>query len=156
LVIAENVEAVARVCAAWGASDLSAIREIYAPDVVAEAGDLWPEGRGAIHGADAIMRTFESILATFVHNELIPQSLLDAEDVLLVPSLWRGVLKGSEAAVEQHLVLAYRFRERRAVFVAWYADIEEALERIGLPRPAADSLTPFNEALAACKGPAEG
>lgn len=141
----ENVEAVRRACRAWGAGDVATIRELYAPDVTADGGVLWPEGSGSVQGADAIIRTFQSIMAAFERSELIPEGFIEVGDTLVVPLLWRGVPPGSNSFVEQRLVGAYRFRQGRIVFISWFAALEEALDALGLPRSAAEDLVADDE-----------
>jgi len=145
--ILANVEAVRLACIAWGARDIGAIREIYTPDVVAEGGALWPEGSGAVRGVEEIISTFESIMAAFESSTLIPESLIDGDDVLVVPLLWSGTFRGSETPIEQRLVAAHRFRDGHIAFIGWYADIDGALDAVGLPHSAAETLVPFENAL---------
>lgn len=150
----ENVHAVGRACAAWGQADMSVLREIYAPDVIAEGGALWPEGAGRVQGVEVIISTYETLMAAFEHSEVIPESLIDADDLVILSMLWRGVFQGSRAAIEQRLVGAFHFRDGLIVFIAWHAELEPALDAAGLPRSAADRLTPFADALADSPTPA--
>jgi ketosteroid isomerase-like protein len=144
----ENVHAVGRACAAWGQADMSILREVYAPDVVAEGGTLWPEGAGRVQGREAIIQTFEGLIAPFEHSEVIPDSVIEAEDLVILLMLWRGVFQGSHAAIEQRLVGAFHFRDGLIVFIAWHAELEPALDAAGLPRSAVERLMPFADALA--------
>lgn len=150
--IRANVEAVRLACIAWGARDIDAIREIYTPDVVAEGGALWPEGSGEVRGAEEIISTFESIMSAFESSDLVPESLIDGDDVLVVPLLWRGTFRGSEAPIEQRLIAAHRFRDGHIAFIGWYADINEALDAVDLPHSAAETLVPFDSAVASVSG----
>ncbi len=149
----ENVHAVGRACAAWGEADMSVLREIYAPDVAAEGGALWPEGAGRVQGRETIIRVFETLIGTFEHSEVIPESLIDADDLVILSMLWRGVFQGSDTAIEQRLVGAFHFRDGLIVFIAWHAELESALDAAGLPRSAVDRLTPFADALADSPAP---
>jgi len=149
----ENVHAVGRACAAWGEADMSVLREVYAPDVVAEGGALWPEAAGRVKGREAIIRTFEGLIAPFEHSEVIPESLIAAEDLVIVSMLWRGVFGGSHAAIEQRLFGSFHFRDGLVVFIAWHAELGAALDAAGLPRSAMDRLTPFADALAGSPTP---
>jgi ketosteroid isomerase-like protein len=151
--IIENVQAVSRACAAWETGDVSVIREIYAPDVVAEGGALWPEGSGQVHGAETIIQTFQSLMAAFERSEVIPEYLVDVEDPIIVQMLWRGVVQGSHAPIEQRLIGAFHFRDGRIVFIAWHAALDAALDAAGLPRSAADTLIPFEVVLASSPAP---
>ena len=44
LMAPRHADMVRRACQAWCDGDISVYREMYAPDVVAEGGGLWPEG----------------------------------------------------------------------------------------------------------------
>jgi hypothetical protein len=132
---------------------MSVVREIYSPDVAAEGGSLWPEGTGRVQGREAILRAFEALIATFEHSEVIPEALIDADDLVILLMLWRGVFQGSQAAIEQRLVGAFQFRDGLIVFITWHADLESALDAAGLPRSAADKLMPFGDALADSSAP---
>jgi ketosteroid isomerase-like protein len=136
----EHVELVRNACAAWGEGDISVFREMYAPDVVASGGVLWPEGEGSVRGADAIMSNFEAIMAAFERSELIPEGFLDSGDTLVVPLLWRGSLRGSDSFIEQRVTCAYRFKDGLIVYTAWFEALEQALDALGLPHSAAAEL----------------
>lgn len=149
----ENVQAVSRACAAWGTGDVSVIREIYAPDVVADGGALWPEGSGQVRGAERIIQTFQSLMAAFERSEVIPEYIVDVENPIIVQILWRGVSHGSHAPIEQRMIGAFHFRDGRIVRIAWHAGFDAALEAAGLPRSAADALVPFEAAIASSPAP---
>jgi ketosteroid isomerase-like protein len=126
-------------CQAWSDGDISIYREMYAPDVIADGGGLWPEGEGSIQGADAVIESFESILAAFVRSELIPVSFVEEGDSLVAELLWRGVPPGSETPIEQRIACAYRFRDGQIVYTAWHPDVPSALAAVGLDAPSRDS-----------------
>jgi hypothetical protein len=113
---------------------------MYASDVTAFGGGLWPEGEGSVKGAEAIIHNLESIMAAFERSELIPELFLEVDETLVVPLLWRGILPDSESAIEQHLVCAYRFSGDLISYIAWFADLDEAFDSLGLPRSAAVEL----------------
>ncbi len=134
------MDTVRRACSAWCQGDISIYREMYAPDVVAAGGRLWPEGEGSVAGVDAVMGHFGSLLAAFERSELIPEAVVEEGDNLVVRLLWRGVVHGSETPVEQRLICAYRFRDGLIVYQAWFAELVEALDAVGMPPSAADAL----------------
>jgi ketosteroid isomerase-like protein len=153
----EHADTVRRACRAWCDGDISVYREMYAPDVVAEGGGLWPEGEGSVKGVEAVIANFESILAAFKRSELIPERFIESGDSLAVELLWRGVIPGTQAPVEQHIVCAYRFRGELIVHTAWYADLGEALASLGLPAEAAAADgTPRAAATDDARGRADG
>jgi ketosteroid isomerase-like protein len=131
----EPADMVRRACQAWTDGDISVYREMYAPDVVAEGGGLWPEGEGSVRGAEAVIANFESIIAAFARTELVPLGFHGTGDSLVVDLLWRGIPAGGDTAIEQRLACAYRFRDGLIVYTAWYADVGEASRALGLEPP---------------------
>ncbi|HLM86272.1 MAG TPA: nuclear transport factor 2 family protein [Solirubrobacteraceae bacterium] len=138
-----HIDTVVQACAAWCQGDISVYREMYAPDVVASGGRLWPEREGSVAGADAVMANFDLLLAAFERSELIPESFVEEGDSLVVRLLWRGVLRASATRVEQRLFCAYRFREGLIVYQVWFPELAEALDAVELPACAAESLRPL-------------
>src|SRR5690242_18586321 len=126
-----NTDVVRRGYDAWNRGDLDAVREIYADDVVANAGALWPAG-GDIRGPDAIIEQFASIFATFEKLELVPEEYADHGNVIVVPTLWRGTLPGSDALIEQHLVATYTLRDGLVVHIGYFSDLDSALLAAGV------------------------
>jgi ketosteroid isomerase-like protein len=127
-----HIDTVRRACQAWCDGDISIYREMYAPDVVAEAGGLWPEDQGSVRGVEAVIGNFEALMRAFEHNELIPTRFFEKGDAMAVELVWRGVPGGSDAPVEQRLACTYRFRDGLITHTAWYAELGEALEAAGL------------------------
>jgi ketosteroid isomerase-like protein len=132
-VATQRVDIVRRACEAWGEGDLSTISDLYAADLTADGGELWPEGRGTVHGRDAVLSAFDSIMKAFEVSELIPEGFLEAGDTLVVPLLWRGRLPGSESFVEQRLIGSYGFRGEQIAEIRWFASMERTLDALGLP-----------------------
>jgi ketosteroid isomerase-like protein len=128
----ENVEVVRRAIAAWNDGDISIYRDLYAADVVAEAGPLGLEGIGAIHGPEAIMAIYEKMRDSFERDELIADHALANDESLVVPVRWRGVARGTTTMVEQRLFIGYRFRDGSITFQGWYDSVEKACEAVGL------------------------
>jgi ketosteroid isomerase-like protein len=123
---------VRRACQAWGEGDISVYREMYTPDVVAEGGGMWPEGEGSEQGVEMLIANLEAIMAAFEHSELIPESFHEQGEAMLAEILWRGVLPGGAAPVEQRVVCAYRFRDGLIAYTAWFPTLEEAAAALGI------------------------
>jgi len=138
----EREETVRRACTAWGEGDLDAIRRLYSPDVIADGGDLWPEGTGSVQGIEAVLENFSSLMSAFESSELIPEGFLEEGETVIVPLLWRGRLAGSAGFIEQRLTGAYRFRGIQIDEIRWYASVEQALEGLGLPPERMAALRP--------------
>jgi ketosteroid isomerase-like protein len=127
-----NIETVRRACEAWGTGDISSYREMYAPEVTAYAGQLAPEFPGGeFTGADQIIAVFESLIAAFKHSELLPSEFIEQGDTLVVPVVMRAVTEESQATIDWHLAIVYRFRSGLIIHQAWYPTLEEALEKAG-------------------------
>ncbi len=127
-----HADLVRKACQAWCDGDISVYREMYAADVIAEGGGLWPEGEGSVQGVDAVIANFESIMAAFERSELVPERFVEADERLAVGLLWRGVIPGSETPVEQRLACGYRFRDGLISHTAWYPELEDAVRALGL------------------------
>jgi ketosteroid isomerase-like protein len=134
--VGSNVDTVRRACEAWSTGDISIYREMYAPDVTADAGLLAPEiPGGKMTGVDEVMEAFRSLMQTFESSELIPEEFVEEGDHLVVPVLMRAVPRGSSGTIEWRLAIAYRFRDGLITHQAWYPTLEEALESAGIQRP---------------------
>ena len=123
----ENVDTVRRGYDAWNKADLDAVREIYAPDVIANAGGLWPAA-GEVEGPEAIIDAFASILSTFESSELVPEDFIEYGDTVVVPTRWRGTLAGSGSVIEQHLACVYTLRDAQVTRIDYLGSLAEALE----------------------------
>ncbi|HEX8854119.1 MAG TPA: nuclear transport factor 2 family protein [Thermoleophilaceae bacterium] len=121
-----NVETVRRGYDAFNRGDLDDVRTIYAPDVTAHAGALWPAA-GDVSGVDGIIEAFASILATFENSEIVPEEFIELGDSVVVPTCWRGTLQ-SDSVIEQHLVAVYTMRDGLVVRIGYFGDMDEALE----------------------------
>jgi ketosteroid isomerase-like protein len=128
----ESIETVRRGYEAWNRGDLDAVRDIYAPDVTASAGPLWPAG-DEVSGAEAIIAAFASILDIFEHSELVPERFIECGESVVVPTLWRGTLHDSESPIEQHVIAVYTFRGEQVIRIDYFQHLEEALARVGDP-----------------------
>jgi SnoaL-like domain len=106
------------------------VREIYAPEVTASAGELWPAG-GEVSGAEPIIAAFASIREMFEHSELVAEKFIERGESVVVPTLWRGTPHGSESIIDQHVVAVYTFRGAQVVRIDYFEHLEEALERAG-------------------------
>jgi ketosteroid isomerase-like protein len=123
----ENVDTVRRGYDARNRGDLDAVREIYAPDVIANAGELWPVA-GEVEGAEAIIDAFASILSTFESSELVPEEFIERGNTVVVPTCWRGTLAGSGSVIQQHLACVYTLRHARITRIDYVETVEEALK----------------------------
>jgi ketosteroid isomerase-like protein len=130
--VSQRVDTIRKVCQAWGERDISTLHDLYTLDVLADGGELWPEGSGSVRGVDAVMGAFESIMSAFDSSELVPEGFLEAGDTLVIPLLWRGRSEGSRSFVEQRLVAAYGFRGQLIAEMRWYPSLDRALGALGL------------------------
>jgi ketosteroid isomerase-like protein len=123
----DNVETVRRGYDAWNRGDLAELRSLYATDVTADAGALWPAA-GAVSGPEAIIEAFASIIATFEESEVLADDYIERGECVVVPTRWRGMLPGSRDVVEQRVIAAYTFRDGQVVHIGYFRRLDEALE----------------------------
>jgi ketosteroid isomerase-like protein len=125
--MSDNVETIRRGYDAWNRGDLDGVRSIYAAEVTADAGALWPAA-GLVSGSDAIIEAFASIFATFEESEVLADEYIERGDCVVVPTRWRGMLPGSRDVVEQRVVAAYTMRDGQVVHIGYFRGLGEAFE----------------------------
>ena len=118
---------------AWNAGDLDAVRAIYATDITADPGLLWPSSQ-PLSGAEPIIETFASIRETFERSEAIPLEYIEHGDTVIVPTRWRGVVAGN--TIDQVVVASYTFRGDQISHIAYYEKVDEAVEALDPEAPA--------------------
>ena len=123
----DNVETIRRGYEAWNRGDLDSLAAIYAPDVTADAGVLWPSA-GEIAGPQAIIDAYASIIAIFEESEVLADEYIERGDCVVVPTRWRGLLPGSEDVVEQKVVATYTMRDGQVVHIGYFTRLEDAFE----------------------------
>jgi ketosteroid isomerase-like protein len=126
----ENVEIVRKTHAAWNASDMDALRELWHPDGIMRAPPNWPEP-GPFVGRDAVMRQFEQVRATFDRDSAkFVSDFATSGDRVVVRAAWRMSGHGPEGVVEWTLV--YTIRKGLVYGLEYVWDHQEALEAAGL------------------------
>jgi ketosteroid isomerase-like protein len=123
-----DVETIRQGYEAWNQGDFDALRAIYAPDVTAEAGELWPAS-GIVAGAEAIIREFASIMGTFEHCELVPEEFIEQGESVVVPTVWQGTLVGSESVIKERVIAVYTLRDGRIASIAYFEHMDDAMAR---------------------------
>ena len=125
-----NVEVVRAVFAAWNASDMDAVRDLYDPDVIVRTVEDWPEP-GPYVGREAVMRFYGHLRETWDADTNEPVSdFIDVADHVVVRYIWRGTGQGPEANME--LTLVFTVRKGMIVYQEFFWDHAEALEAVGL------------------------
>jgi ketosteroid isomerase-like protein len=123
----QDVETVRGAHEAWNGGDLEALRAFYTEDVTASAGTLWPAA-GEVSGREAVLAQFASIFETFEDSVVVAEEFVErAGGVVVVPSRWRGKLRGSDGMIEQRLVAVYHLRDGRIAHIGYFADLDQAL-----------------------------
>jgi ketosteroid isomerase-like protein len=128
--MADNVETIRRGYEAWNRGDLDSLAAIYAPEVTADAGVLWPAA-GEIAGSEAIIDAFASIIAVFEKSEVLADEYIEHGDSVVVPTRWRGLLPGSQDVVEQKVVAVYTMRDGQVVHIGYFTGLEDAFAASG-------------------------
>ena len=125
----ENVEVVRALFEAWNAGDMSAVRELYDPEVIVRPAEGWPEP-GPFVGREALMRSYEQLREAWDADALAPISFIDAADRVVVRHLWRGVGQGPDMNME--VTNVFTVREGRIFYQESFWDHAKALETLGL------------------------
>jgi len=122
----DDVELVRWLTAAYNRGDLVTLREHYAPDIVVDAGDMWPAA-GPVQGVDRVLAEFASIFSTFEHVEVIADHYVEHGGGVVVPSHWRGTMAGSKSVIEQPVAVVYRICDGLVSSIQYFHDLDEAL-----------------------------
>jgi ketosteroid isomerase-like protein len=123
----DREDAIRRAHDAWNRGDFDGVRELYAPDITADPGVMWPSS-GTLSGSEPIIETFASIRDTFEESEVIADEYIERGDTVIVPTRWRGVVAGS--LIEQHVVASYTFNGSKVQHIAYYDGLDEAFKAL--------------------------
>lgn len=132
--MSDDIELLRRAVDAFNRGDLDTLRDFYAPDVTADAGELWPAA-GRVHGVDRVLAEFAAIFATFEQVELICEDYIERGGAVVIPTRWRGRLSGSDHVIEQVVFPVYRLRDGHLVSIDYLGTLDAALAAAdtGLP-----------------------
>jgi ketosteroid isomerase-like protein len=127
----ENVDVVEAFFEAWNAGDMTAVRELYHPDVVARSAEGWPEQRPFV-GRDVVMRWFQQLREAWDDEDsVLPESeFTDGADHVAVRYVWRGVRAGPD--MELRGTVVFSVRNRTIIGHEFFWDHAEALKAVGL------------------------
>ncbi len=121
-----DIELLRRATEAYNRGDVDALRECYAPDITADAGELWPVA-GQVQGVERVLAEFASIFATFERVEVIAEDYIERGGAIVVPSRWRGTVSGSDSVIEQPIVAVYRLRDGRVASIEYFGALDAGL-----------------------------
>jgi len=129
----ENVEIVVRQFELWNAGDLDAAMDDYAPDVVVESPEGWPEG-SVSRGVDEWQRQAQRLRDTWDEARADIEEILPVGDDRVV-ARFRYVTSGKDSGLSFNTPIAALFflRERKITRVRYFWDVAEAREAAGLP-----------------------
>lgn len=126
-----NVQITIAAMEAFNRRDLDALRALYAPDIVASAGPLWPAA-GEVTGRTGLLGAYAEIFDVFAVNEVVPDEVVELEDdVVLAAIRWRGAVSEGDVVAEQQLVCVCRLGDELLLQIDWYATRAEALAAVG-------------------------
>jgi ketosteroid isomerase-like protein len=121
----ERTEALRAGHDAWNRGDWETLRALYAPDVVADPGALWPSNT-PLQGPEALFKQFELLQTTFEDCQVLADDYIERGDAVVVSSRWCGRLGGNP--VEQRVFVTYTFRGPQVSRIAYFDTVDEALE----------------------------
>jgi ketosteroid isomerase-like protein len=88
-----------------------------------------------------VLAQFASIFDTFEHSDVVAETFIEREGAVVVPSRWRGRLRGSEGVIEQQVVAVYSMRAGRIARISYHPNLDEALSTLAPPEPGATDPT---------------
>jgi ketosteroid isomerase-like protein len=121
-----DIELLRRATEAYNRGDLEALRDCYAPDITADAGELWPAA-GRVRGVERVLSEFASMFATFERVEVVAEDYIERGGAIVVPSRWRGTVSGSDSVIEQPIVAVYRVRAGRVASIEYFSGLDAGL-----------------------------
>lgn len=123
----QQIELISRALDAVGQRDLTAMRELAAPDIVLQPlMSVWPRPYTGIDGIENWLGDVEELWSDFSISGSSFRSLDD--DTVLVTTLWRGVPKGEGAGeVAGPGAALIRFRGDQAIRMQLFLDEAMAL-----------------------------
>jgi ketosteroid isomerase-like protein len=126
----ENLSVVRRACEAYNTRDLTALRELYDPDLVMHHAPGWPEPGRSI-GRDAVLRETEQLRDAWHGDTLEPISeFVEVAEHVVVRDVWHGMGRGPDAELQFSRVFTLRAGKITGIQVFW--DHAQALKAVGL------------------------
>jgi len=137
--MSDDIELLRRLTEAYNRGDLGALREHYAPDIVVDAGDLWPV-LGPVQGVERVLAEFASMFAAFDRVEVIADNYIERGGGVVVPSHWCGTMADSDSVIDQAVAVVYRISDARVTSIQYFGDLAAALTAAdGGPPPGAQA-----------------
>jgi ketosteroid isomerase-like protein len=127
----DNVELVRRGYEAFNRQDFEAWLDFLDPQVEFREMVLTPDA-ATYHGRDAVRTWLKSGQDAFAEVKFRIERTIDGGDAVVAAVRVQGRGAGSGAEFETHIAHASRWRNGRAVFVAAYPELRQALEAVGL------------------------
>lgn len=121
--MSDDIELLRRLTEAFNRGDLATMRESYAPDIIVDAGELWPAASGPVRGVEHVLAGFASIAANFERVEVIAQDYIEHPGAVVVPSRWCGTVSGSDSVIEQPIVVVYRLRDNLVTSIQYFGNL---------------------------------
>jgi ketosteroid isomerase-like protein len=129
----ENRETLRRALDAFNRRDKAAWLAACNPDAENIPPSEWPEN-APIRGAEAIWDFYVEAVKVWEEGAFEWGEMIDVRPDTIVANQRREMRgKASGAAVVWSYWVVFKFRARKIVFSAWFADRAEALEAAGLP-----------------------
>ena len=135
--MSDDIDLLRRLTDAFNRRDLDTLREFYAPDLTAHAGELSLQAGRA--GRPVVLAEFASLFATFERMEVIAEDYIKRGGAIVVPSRWCGTVSGSDSVIEQRVVAVYRVRDGLVSAIDYYGTLDTAFAAVDAQAPPAES-----------------
>lgn len=129
----ENIETIRAFYERWDHDDVPGFSKLLADDAdfVSPAGAIDPGGRRGPSGFAAVRRAVGDRFGSFSHEI---SDVRGVEEKVLASVVFKAEGAGSGIAVEQREFHVWSLRDGQIVRLAWFHDLNQALEAAGLPR----------------------
>jgi ketosteroid isomerase-like protein len=127
----ENVEIVRRVFEAWSRGELDLALSAMAETIEWQVAEDEPDVR-TLHGRAEIRAMVEGWAGSFEEFSGTPQGFIDAGEHVIIPIVFTGSVRGSDARVSVEETQVYTVQAGTVTKVREYRTKSEALEAVGL------------------------
>ena len=131
--MSENEEAIRRAYEGWNRRDLSAIDDLFHPEIEWSLPEGGPHG-GSVRGHEQVRAFMESYFDAFDSVRMVPETFIEAADRVVVFLRMPARGRGSGVQVEVRPAHVWTMRDGKAIHVEVFPERDRALAAAGLPK----------------------
>ena len=132
---ADEVELTRLAYAAFNRGDVEGALQHLDPAIEWRMSGTFARGARVFHGHDGVREVFAMFNETLEDFRAEPEEVFDANDAVVAPVTMTGRLRGSGEPVSYEVVQVWTIRDRQAVRLDVYQDLDEAWAALGMTPP---------------------